>query len=88
MERITQQTPLNISQFYRLPQLKALLNVSGSSIWAWVKAGKFPKPVKLSSNCTAWSAPVVDAWAAERIASSHEISCFQSTLIHHKSSAK
>lgn len=53
-------------QFYRLYHLKQRLGVSGSSIWAWVKAGKFPKPVKLSANCTAWRAIDVEQWAAER----------------------
>lgn len=54
-------------QFYRLPQLKSHLNVSGSSIWAWVKQGKFPKPVKLSENTTAWLVADVEAWAQSRI---------------------
>lgn len=58
------------AQFYRLPQLKQRLGVSGSSIWAWVKAGKFPKPVKLSDNVTAWEAQAVERWAEERIAAS------------------
>lgn len=66
----SQQTTPQLSQFYRLPQLKARLNVSGSSIWAWVKAGKFPKPIKLSENCTAWDAADVELWASERIAAS------------------
>lgn len=60
------------SQFYRLPHLKTKLKVSGSSIWAWVKAGKFPKPIKLSENCTAWNAADVEAWAADRIADSRK----------------
>ena len=58
------------TQFYRLPQLKARLNVSGSSIWAWVKAGKFPKPIKLSENCTAWVAADVEQWVKSRIIAS------------------
>ncbi|KXS33202.1 MAG: Prophage CP4-57 regulatory protein-like [Candidatus Gallionella acididurans] len=67
MANATQPTP---QQFYRLPHLKQRLGVSGSSIWAWVKAGKFPKPIKLSENCTAWNAADVEVWAAERIAAS------------------
>jgi prophage regulatory protein len=58
------------AQFFRLPHLKAKLSISGSHIWALVKAGKFPKPIKLSENCTAWNAAEVEAWAAERIAAS------------------
>jgi predicted DNA-binding transcriptional regulator AlpA len=70
MNITTQQTATHPAQFYRLPHLKTKLNVSGSSIWAWVKAGKFPKPIKLSENCTAWNAAEVEAWAQSRIASS------------------
>ncbi|HET7831817.1 MAG TPA: AlpA family phage regulatory protein [Gallionella sp.] len=69
----THQTAPHPAQFYRLPQLKARLNVSGSSIWAWVKAGKFPRPVKLSENCTAWNAADVEAWSQARIADSRKV---------------
>jgi len=72
MVNATQQTTPHIAQFYRLPQLKACLNVSGSSIWSWVKAGKFPKPIKLSENCTAWNAADVEAWAQSRISASQK----------------
>lgn len=70
MGNATHQTTPHPAQFYRLPHLKANLKVSGSSIWAWVKAGKFPKPIKLSENCTVWNAAEVEAWAQERIAAS------------------
>jgi len=70
MGNASQQTTPHPAQFYRLPQLKAKLKVSGSSIWAWVKAGKFPKPIKLSENCTAWNAADVERWAADRIVAS------------------
>lgn len=72
MANATQHTTPHPAQFYRLPQLKARLNVSGSSIWSWVKAGKFPKPVKLSENCTAWEAQAVEAWAQSRITASQK----------------
>lgn len=69
-----EQHAVNISpQFYRLNHLKQRLAVSGSSIWAWTKSGKFPKPIKLSENCTAWSAVEVDAWVQDRIASSQKM---------------
>ena len=68
MGKISQQSTPHPAQFYRLPHLKQRLGVSGSSIWAWVKAGKFPQPIKLSENCTAWSAVDVERWVAERIA--------------------
>ena len=70
MKNETQQAVPHAIQFYRLPQLKAYLNVSGSSIWAWVKAGKFPKPIKLSENTTAWNAVDIEAWVQSRITTS------------------
>lgn len=70
MGTITQKSTPHPAQFYRLTHLKQRLGVSGSSIWAWVKAGKFPQPIKLSENCTAWSAADVERWADERIAAS------------------
>lgn len=57
-------------QFYRLPQLKALLGVSSSTIWSWAKQGNFPKPIKLSANVTAWKASDVEAWVQARIEAS------------------
>lgn len=60
-------------QFYRLPHLTKRIGASGSSIWAWVKNGTFPAPIKLSPNCTAWIATEVDQWAADRIAGSRKV---------------
>ncbi len=56
----------NEIKFYRLSQLKQQLSVSRSSIWAWVKEGSFPKPIKLGKNCTAWNAADVHAWVEKR----------------------
>jgi prophage regulatory protein len=72
MGNTTQQLTPQATHFYRLPQLKARLNVSGSSIWAWVAKGTFPKPVKLSPKCTAWDAASVEAWAQARISDSQK----------------
>lgn len=38
----------------RLKQVLENIPVSKSTIFQWVKDGKFPQPVKLSARCTAW----------------------------------
>lgn len=43
------------SGFVRLPLLLLLLACSRATIWRWVKAGKLPKPKKLSARVTAWN---------------------------------
>lgn len=68
-----QQNNLPSTKFYRLPQVREIAGgVAPSTIWAWVKNGTFPKPVKLSPNCTAWPADVVEQWAQDRIAASRK----------------
>ena len=59
--------------FFRLPKVREICGgVSSSTVWSWVKSGKngFPKPIKLSENCTAWNSADIERWAAERIAAS------------------
>ena len=59
------------TKFLRLTQCREIAGgVAPSTIWGWVKNGTFPKPIKLSANCTAWDAAQVEAWAQERIAAS------------------
>jgi predicted DNA-binding transcriptional regulator AlpA len=31
-------------------------------LWQWVKAGKFPQPIKLADNVTVWKASDVYGW--------------------------
>jgi predicted DNA-binding transcriptional regulator AlpA len=42
--------------FLRLPAVLALIPVSKTTWWAWVKSGKAPRPVKLGPRMTAWKA--------------------------------
>ena len=42
--------------FLRLPQVLSVIPVKKTCWWEGVKAGRFPKPVKLSPRCTAWRA--------------------------------
>jgi predicted DNA-binding transcriptional regulator AlpA len=49
-------SPINQTHrgFLRLPQVLKLIPVSKSTWWEGVKTGRFPKPVKLGPNTTAW----------------------------------
>ena len=40
----------------------SLVPVGASTLWRWVNAGTFPKPVKLSARVTAWRCEDVRAW--------------------------
>lgn len=47
--------------FARLPQVLSVIPVSRSTWWAGVKSGRFPAPVKLGTNTTAWKAEDIHA---------------------------
>ncbi|WBS02372.1 AlpA family transcriptional regulator [Pseudoduganella sp. SL102] len=50
----------------RLPQIKARCGLSRASIYAGVKNGTFPAPVKLGERAVGWLASSIDAWIQSR----------------------
>ena len=50
----------------RLPQVKDLTGLSRASIYRYVDAGEFPRPVKLGARAVAWHASDVEAWIEGR----------------------
>jgi prophage regulatory protein len=62
------------TNFLRIPQVREICGgVSNSTIWSWVKNSDktgFPRPIKLSVNCTVFSAQEIEAWAQARITAS------------------
>lgn len=45
--------------------LKDHVPFSAATLWRLIAAGKFPKPIKLSSNIIAWSRSSVLSWAKD-----------------------
>lgn len=55
-------TPRSIG-FLRERQIRpAMVPIAHSTLWQWVKEGKFPQPVSLSPRVTAWRVSDVQAW--------------------------
>ena len=46
--------------FLRLPQVLAEIPVSKSTWWNGIRAGKYPRPVKLSARTSAWLRSDID----------------------------
>jgi len=42
--------------FVRISQILEVIPLRKTSWWAGVKSGRFPKPIKLTKQCTAWKA--------------------------------
>ena len=57
------------TSFIRLEQVKARTGLSRSTLYAYIREGRFPAPVAISERCVAWVEGEIDGWIAERIAS-------------------
>lgn len=52
----------------RLETVKVRTCLSRSTIYAYMREGRFPQPIAISERCVAWIEGEVDAWIDERIA--------------------
>ncbi len=50
----------------RRPEVEARVGLSRSSIYAFMAAGQFPKPIRLGARAVAWRASDIEAWLASR----------------------
>lgn len=50
----------------RLPDVKARTGLSRSSIYAYIKDGKFPQHIALGERSVGWYESEVDSWVASR----------------------
>ena len=54
------------TRLLRRPQVLERVPVSETTLWRYVKAGTFPRPVRLGKNSVAWRADDVNAWIDAR----------------------
>jgi prophage regulatory protein len=43
-----------------------LIGISNATLWRWIKAGRFPAPVKIGKKKVAWRSSVLANWIAQR----------------------
>jgi prophage regulatory protein len=58
--------------FLKRPEIEHRTGLKRSTIYDKMKAGTFPKPVKLGARAVAWLEPEIDAWIKERISQRSE----------------
>ena len=59
--------------FLKRPEIEHRTGLKRSTIYDKMKAGTFPKPVKLGARAVAWLEPEIDAWIKERISQRREV---------------
>lgn len=54
-------------------QVAHALGIGRTTLWAWVKSGKFPKPIKLGNHRIAWLWSDVHSWLEARMRERDEV---------------
>ncbi len=49
------------------PAVEAKAGLSKTHLYFLIKAGKFPKPIRLGAKAVGWPAHELDAWLRDRI---------------------
>lgn len=53
-------------QLLTVEQLEDKLSLSKATIYRWLGAGQFPRPIKVGNHATRWLSSEVDEWIACR----------------------
>ncbi|MBO9437470.1 AlpA family phage regulatory protein [Sulfitobacter sp. KE29] len=59
-------TPAPPSSVLRLPEVRARVGLSKSSIYAFIATGQFPKPIRIGARAVAWRLADIEAWLASK----------------------
>ena len=59
--------PKKPGRLLRLPAVEERTGFKKSSVYAGVKAGTFPAPVRLSARAVGWREEDIDRWVSERV---------------------
>jgi len=60
------QRVIRIAELASTKRKPGKLPVSPTTVWRWVREGRFPKPFKLGASVTVWDADEVDAFIAKQ----------------------
>lgn len=55
-----------MERYMRIDEVIQMLSVGKSTVWAWVKDDKFPKPIKLSEYVTVWKLSDIQEWVQQK----------------------
>lgn len=54
-----------MDRLVRIPDVMKITGLAKSTVWLWVKQGKLPAPIKLSSRVTVWRESELIRFVAE-----------------------
>jgi prophage regulatory protein len=62
-----QHVTLPPERLIRQPEVLRRVGISKSTLWDWIKADRFPRPVRLGERAVAWKSSEIDRWIEGRV---------------------
>ncbi|MDO4441353.1 MAG: AlpA family phage regulatory protein [Moraxella sp.] len=59
---MSNQITLPTHPLLRMSEFMPFLPIGKSTVWVWIKDGKFPQPIKLSPTVTVWRNSDIQEW--------------------------
>ena len=56
-----------VTRLIRLPEVQHRVGLGRSTIYRWMAAGKFPKPVQLGGYAVAWLEDDIERWVIAKL---------------------
>ena len=50
----------------RIGEVLERVGISKSTLWRWIQAGQFPKPINLGPRAVGWIEEEIDEWISSR----------------------
>jgi prophage regulatory protein len=65
-EGVTTSAPPALERLIGRKEVLILIGISNATLWRWIKAGRFPAPMKIGKKKVAWRSSVLATWIAQR----------------------
>jgi len=63
---------MNNNRLLRLPEVRALVGLSTTTIYTRMSRGEFPKPISLGGRLVAWVQADIQTWIDEKISQTEQ----------------
>lgn len=64
---MSNQTKATPSRLIRCQEVTHRIGISKATVYNWINAGRFPKPIELGGGRVAWLEEDIDLWIDQRL---------------------
>lgn len=66
LDGLVSPAPPPLERLIGRKEVLILIGISNATLWRWIKAGRFPAPLKIGNKKVAWRSSILATWIAQR----------------------